>query len=210
MSWLADTEFSDVLDELYNSGFEYLVDNNQTDRAKRWVNQSYQELCGLEEWPFLRVTVSQAAPMTLTDLGQIIKVTDTTNDYRLYEGDEGLVTALDPMLDDSGNPSYWYLTYGTGGPTLNVWPASTITLNVSYMKNPAPLVADADPLVVPNQFIDAVVLGAMRRAYIDGTDSAGQYNIVKAEWHDRVEGMKRQLLPRPKHQAISEENSEDW
>ncbi len=202
MSQAATTSFSTVLSELYASGFDYLSDNSQTDRAKRWVNQSYQELCSLEAWPFLRTTASGPAPLSLPLFGRMIRVVDTSfsGGNRLLESDEDMVAEFNPVLTLTGTPRYYYMTYDSSGPLLNVYPVSTSTLTVAYSQNPTPLVADADILLVPNQFIDIVVLGAMRRAYIDGTDTANQYNLVKTEWADRVNLMRTQLLPRPTYQ----------
>jgi hypothetical protein len=104
------------------------------------------------------------------------------------------------------------MTYTTGSPTLNVFPVTTGSTTVVYYQNPAPLSADSDILVVPDQFVDIVCLGAARRAYIDGTDTANQYNLVKTEWADRVQQMRSQILPRFTYQGISSwpDASEDW
>lgn len=205
MSQLATTEFSTVLDELYDSGFDYLSDNNQTDRAKRWVNQSYQEVCSMEKWPFLRTEASGPAPLSMPEYQRIISVVDTesfSGGNRLQEADEDMIAEFNPNRTLTGTPRYWYMTYDADGPVLNVYPVSTATLDVVFYQNPVPLVADNDVLIIPDQFIDVVVLGAMRRAYLDGTDTAQQYTMVKQEYADRLEFMRTQLLPRPTYQQI--------
>ena len=212
MSQVASTVFSDVQTEFYDSGFDYILDNSQTDRAKRWINQSYQELCGLEKWPFLRVSTTGTSPVSISAYNRIGYVRDTTTNVKLLEIDEDTLTEDNPDLTVTGCASWYYTSYDAGVPTINVFPVTTNTLQIVYYQNPTPLDADADVLVVPDQFIDIVVLGAMRRAYLDGTDTAAQINNVKAEWRDRVEFMRSQLLPRPTYQYVSQFpfGSEDW
>lgn len=211
MAWTASTTFGDVKNEFYNSGFDYIRDNNQTDRAGRWVNQSYQEICGLERWPFLRTSTTGTAPISISDLGDILRVTDTALNRRLVENDEDSLADLNADLTVAGTASWYYLSYSTS-PTVNTFPATTNTLSVVYYKSPASLTGDADVLLVPDEFIDVVVLGAMRRAYFDGTDAASQYQMVKAEYGDRLAYMRSQLLPKYTYQVIEffPSSSTDW
>jgi hypothetical protein len=214
LSQVASTTYSTVEAEFYQSGFNYISDTGQSARALRWINQSYQEVCSMENWPFLRTVVTQAAPVSLPLLSRIVRVTDTSTSggNRLYEGDEDMLADLNPDLSLAGTPAYYYLTYAAGAPSLNVYPVSTHTIEVVYFQNPTPLASPGDVLIIPDQFIDVVVLGAMRRGYLDGTDTAQQYQMVKQEYADRLEFMRTQLLPRPSYQALSTwpDASEDW
>jgi hypothetical protein len=212
LSQVATTTFATVQQELYASGFNYLSDNSQTDRAKRWINQSYQELCSQALWPFLKTSTTGTSPISLPTLNRIIYVRDTSLNVKLVEADYDLLTDRQPDLTTTGTAAWYYIDYSSGSPAVTAFPVTTNTLQVVYIQNPAELSGDADVLIVPNQFVDIVVLGAMRRAYIDGTDTANQYQLVKAEWTDRVEFMKQQLLPRPTYQEISvwPAASTDW
>jgi hypothetical protein len=197
VSQTATTTFITVQNELYASGFNYLSDNSQTDRAKRWLNQSYQELCSQALWPFLKTSATGTSPISLATLNRIIYVRDTTLNVKLVEADYDLLTDLQPDLTKTGTAAWHYIDYSSGSPAVTAFPVTTNTLEVAYYQNPTPLSGDSDVLIIPDQFVDIVVLGAMRRAYIDGTDTANQYQLVKAEWTDRVEFMKQQLLSRP-------------
>jgi hypothetical protein len=212
VSQVASTTFETVLDEFYQSGFNYIQDTSQTDRASRWVNQSYQEVCAMEKWPFLRVAETHTPPFAVEQLGRIVRVTDTVLSCRLTEGDEDMLADWDSTLTQTGNAQFYYVTYGDDGPIVNVFPVSTNNIQVVYYQNPSPLSASSDVLVVPDQFIDVIVLGAMRRGYLDGTDTAQQYQMVKQEYADRLEFMRTQLLPRPTYQSTQPwpYGSEDW
>jgi hypothetical protein len=212
LSQVATTTFVTIQTELYNSGFNYISDNSQTDRAKRWINQSYQELCSQALWPFLKTSTTGTSPISLATLNRIIYVRDTSLNVKLVEADYDLLTDLQPDLTKTGTAAWYYIDYSSGSPALTAFPVTTNTLEVAYYQNPTALSGDSDVLIVPDQFVDIVVLGAMRRAYIDGTDTANQYQLVKTEWNDRVEFMKQQLLPRPTYQEISvwPASSTDW
>jgi len=212
VSQAASTTFVTVQTEFYNSGFNYISDNSQTDRAKRWINQSYQELCALEPWPFLKTSTTSTSPASLPTLNRIIYVRDTSTNNKLIEADFDNLTDLQPNLTTTGTAGWYYIDYTAGSPAVTAFPVTTNTLQIVYYQNPVELSADADVLVVPNQFVDVVVLGAMRRAYLDGTDTAQQYQMVKAEWSDRLNFMRTQLLPRPSYQEVSiwPSASTDW
>lgn len=201
MSQVATTSFSTVLTELYNSGFDYLLANAQTDRAKRWVNQSYQELCAIEQWPFLKTSTTGTSPVSIPTLNRVLSVRDTNLNNRLVESDIDTLQDINPNLTTTGTAAWYYLDYSSG-PVVSTFPVTTNTIEVVFYQNPTPLAADGDILVIPDQFIDIVVLGAMRRAYIDGTDTANQYQLAKQEWSDRIQFMRSQLMPRFSYQAI--------
>lgn len=161
--------FAQMLTELYARGPDWLSLNTagQT-RAKRWLNESYAELAGLEPWPFLETSTSGTAPLTISNLGDVIYVEDTTNDNRLHLLDVRSAVDDDPDLDDTGTPEGYYLD---GSSTLRVWPASTsVTVAVRYIKVPTELSADGDTLDIPSRFQGLVIDGAMVRVYQDSDE----------------------------------------
>ena len=76
--------FQQLLTEFFARGFDYLNDSGAGEtRAKQWINQSYQEICGLDDWPFLEATASGGSPLTIADLRTILSLTDTTTNTNL-------------------------------------------------------------------------------------------------------------------------------
>jgi hypothetical protein len=48
-------------------------------RAKRWINDSYNEICQTADWPFLETSVTASNPQTIADARKILTVHDATN-----------------------------------------------------------------------------------------------------------------------------------
>lgn len=148
--------------EFYARGFAYLNDGGAgTTRANQFINQGYQNLMEEADYPFDETTATGVAPLTITDLRDVIYVSTASG---ALEGRE--VTAFlgdDPSLSQSGTAAYWYLD----GSQLKVWPADTHTsLTVRYTRVPVDLAADTDTPVVPSRYhlliIDFAVIRALR------------------------------------------------
>lgn len=186
--------FLQMLTELYARGPDWLsLDTAGQTRAKRWLNEAYAELASLEPWPFLETTTSGTAPLSITNLGDVIYVEDTTNDHRLHLLDVRGAVDLDPDLDDTGTPEGYYLD---GSSTLRVWPASTsATIAVRYIKVPTELSADGDTPDMPSRFQGLVIDGAMVRVYQD-SDEWKSAAALQASIDTRVAKMTDSLFSR--------------
>ena len=197
---------AEFLAEFYAMGFSYLSDTPAgVARATRWINQAYRELCGLERWPFLEATVVAAAPATVADLAEVLSVVDTTNaNQTLAQADQVTLSAT-VDLTSLGVPQCYYITNGT---TVNVWPVATNQLSIRYVVKPSNLTAGTDTVIVPSEYSDVIVLGAVRRGLLDDTD-AGSYPLIKQEWTDRVGMMVGDLLDPIDSQAVGG-HSDDW
>lgn len=199
--------FSDLQTDFFESGFAYLNDNGVgLVRAKRWINQAYLEICALEPWSFLEVTATGTPPLAVSDFDRAISVLDNTNHVRLEHSDFGsLVQSYpDPTVVDT--PLYWYLT---GGTTIGVMPpATTISLSVRYVKVPTELSNASDTPLLPAAYHDIITLGAWRRGLLDDSN-AGDYDVVKGEWNERLSVMRLALLDSPDTQLLTFA-SEDW
>jgi hypothetical protein len=156
---------STLLEEFYLRGFNALNDNGTGEqRAKRWINSAINELCEVARWPFLHATVTNAAPLALTDVRHVISVVDDTTGRELRGMNrEDILTTVSTDLTTTGAPSVWYLE----GTTLRVYPVSTDSLNVRYIAVPPDLVAAADVCVVPSRYTNLVVDLAVARGYRD-------------------------------------------
>jgi hypothetical protein len=191
---------NDLQTELYASGFQYLqVETGGTARATRWINQSYQELCDLENWPFLETTATGTSPLAITDLSMIESVLDATNKTKLEAVRWQDLTDSYPDLTTVGAPIFYYLTAGT---TVNTYPAASVSLSVRYYKNPTDLANAGDTPIIPTAFHDLIVLGAWRRALLDDS-GAGDYQFIQQEWTSRVNVMRASLLPDPERQVLT-------
>ena len=153
---------ADLQVELQARGFDYL----STTRQNYYINSAYQiDICEDSDWPFLEVTTTGTAPLTITDLRSIESVIDTTQACKLRPLDRRSITDdYDTSLTTAGSPSFYYLTTAT---TVSVYPANTTdTLSVRYWKFPAALSAASDTPVVPTRFhpliVDAAVVAPMR------------------------------------------------
>lgn len=150
----------DLRTELLARGFSYL----DSTRANRYVNKAYTELCDEEQWSFLEASSSGASPLTISDLGDIESVVDSTNEVRLKPLERKLIEDYDPKINDTGNPYAYYITAGT---IINAWPTTSVTLAVNYWKTSTELVNDSDIPIVPTRYQYLIVDSACRRAYQD-------------------------------------------
>lgn len=154
-------DFSELIDEVNDRGFDYVTDT----RLGRYVNQAYKSICNRGHWPFLLTTTTGTAPLTISDLRAVLSVVDTTLDTKLYPIDRrNLIESVSTDLTITGNPTYWYQESRT---VIKVYPANTTdTLSVHYVKVPATLTG-TDAHLIPEEFEDLIVDGAVIRAYKD-------------------------------------------
>lgn len=182
--------FGDLLAELYARGFDFLnQDAAGRSRAKRWINQSYLELCESNAWPFLSASTSGQAPLEIPDLRQVLSV--TVVDRELWGLDRRTLSRRYSNLEAEGEASSWYLD----GNTLRVYPVSTEPLSVRYLMVPPDLVDDTDEPVVPGRFADVIVDGAVIRALKD-TDNWEVLPTARREYDIGIARMENSLLDR--------------
>jgi hypothetical protein len=152
---------SELREEFLDRGFRYL----SATRANRYVNLGYYEVCDEYDWPFLEDSESGTAPVTISDLGKVESVVNSTTELKVLPLDRRLVQDMDAKLDDTGTAEFYYITAGT---TVNVYPANTSnTFVVRYWKFPSEMDDDADTPVIPARFRYLIVEAAVRRAYQD-------------------------------------------
>lgn len=183
--------FQQLLTEFYARGFDYLNDSGAGEtRAKLWINQSYQEICGLDDWPFLEATATGASPLTIADLRNILYLTDTTLGQNLGFIDPRTLNEAYPDQSTPGNALYAYIT---GGTTINTYPGNTDALKVRYIRVPADLVSGTDTPLIPARYRYAIVDFACGRAYMD-SDNPQMAQAVRADGDTVVQSMREHLL----------------
>lgn len=199
-------DFSQLLDDLYGHGLDYLADTAENEeRAKRWINQAYLEACATARYPFLEETSTGSAPLTISDLDTVISVGDPTSHRYLNDTTEAALTAQVGDLTATGTPMLWYLT---GGDTVTCYPSYTGSITVRYYKVPAELDNGSDAPIIPSAYHDVITLGALRRAAIDN-QAFETASFYRQEWDSRVQDMRTALISIPGHQQITH-GAEDW
>lgn len=170
--------FLTLLTEFYLRGYDYLNDGSTgAARAKRWINQSYQEVAAAYPWSFLETTLTGAAPQTLPLLNTIITVVDTVTGAEL-EGNarQTLIDDVSSDLTLTGYAAYWYLE----DQTLRVYPVSTNILSIRYVYTPNDLALDADVSVVPIRYSNIIIDLAVAKALTDSDNLMAAYAVRSA------------------------------
>lgn len=154
--------------EVWSRGFAYLNDSGagQT-RTYRWINDAMHSIDDEERWDYRKTSTSGAPPLTISDLGEIESVVDTTNQNALAPTTSGdLVGTVDDVLTGTGAPAFYYLNNGV----VTVYPVATGSVTVSYWKVRADLSSGADAPLMPDRFRAAIVERALEFAYRDQDD----------------------------------------
>lgn len=160
------TTFTQLQAEAFARGLDYLNDGGAgLTRLKNWLNQSYLALCARAEFPWLITEASGTAPLTIGDLRQVLSVYDSTLKRPLVPIEKSVITNQGIDVTTAGTPLYFYRNSQT---VLSVYPASTgSTLTVRYLKKPAALSAGSDTVVVPDEWADLIVDGAVLKGKKD-------------------------------------------
>lgn len=184
--------FRQLLTEFYARGFDYLNDNGVGEtRAKRWINQSYTDICESDDWPFLQSSFSGACPATIADLGTVETVYNSTQNRSMVFVDRRTLTETYPDLTLEGFPAYAYITNGT---TVNTYPVSTTdVIKINYWEIPTDLAADSDSPVFPARYHQAIIDYACGRAYID-SDNPEMAQVARGDADALVQLMRQRLL----------------
>jgi hypothetical protein len=190
--------FEELLDEVFERGFDDLRDGGtQEARVKRWVNQAYREVIDVAPWPFLETSIEGTAPLEVSGLGHVKQVAIAASDTSIPFISRAQVARWDPASDDTGAAEKWFLE---GEETINTFPLDTTsTLTVRYVMVPPELVASEDRSVVPAQYAEAIVAGAVNRCL----RNRNNYEAAAEERQemDRIVAKMRHSLLRPNYDA---------
>lgn len=181
--------FTQLQTEFFARGFEYLNDAGAgLTRAKNWINQSYLGLCTRADFPFLFADATGTAPLTITDVRVVLSVYDATQKNPLVAIDRATLISTYKDLTLTGTPLYWYRNSQT---QVSVYPANTgSTLNVRYVKRPALLSAGSDAVIVPDEWADLIVDGAVLKGKKDDDD----YDNYVQQYEADVDRMRQAEL----------------
>ena len=164
--------------ELKARGADYLTDA----RALIMLNNAKNALEDEMAWPWLEATATGPAPLTISDLKDVLSVVDTTNQRQLTGLDARDITDRDAIVTTSGTPDSWWLD---GTTTLKVYPTSTSAqLSVRYVKFSPELSVGSDTPLIPVRYHALWVDYAMVEAYLDSDNfdaAAGLLNFVRQQ-----------------------------
>ncbi len=172
--------------ELVARGFDYLTTARQT----RYINNGYVALCEVEDWPWLETTTTGVAPLTISDLAEVMYVADPASNRQVQGRDPRDILDYDPAQTTGGVPQYWWID----GSALKVWPLNTsLSLNVRYRKAPVLLSADADAPIVPNRYQTLIVDFAQIEALRDRSNYQEAQALAQSldDSHSLLSGMRR-------------------
>jgi hypothetical protein len=147
--------------ELKARGFDYISDARATIMLNNAKNAFEDEF----DWPWLETTTTGVAPLTISDLGAVLYVVDTTDGSELQGIDARDVVDVDTNVSTAGVPTSWWLD-GTG--TLRTYPVSTTaSLSVRYVKVSPDLSAGSDTPLIPVRYHSVWIDYAVAEAYKD-------------------------------------------
>lgn len=176
--------FEEIRAEVSARGYQYVTEA----RLNTWIRQAYEWVCAQEPWPFLETETTAAAPLTLSDLSQVLFVSHEDNILRGTDIRD--IRDLDPSLTETGDPSRWYLD----GDTIKVWPTGTPTIYVRYIRKPPAYADNAEPLI-PSAYQEVLIDGAVVRGLKDNDEyeqAAGLQGIVD----NHIQAMRDGILSR--------------
>ena len=193
--------------ELLARGFDYL----SSSRANTMLTNAKNAFEDEWSWPWLEATTTGTAPLTISDLKDVLSVVDTTNQVQLTGLDARDITDRDAIVTTAGSPDSWWLD---GETTLRVYPTSTsVQLSVRYVKFSPELANDSDTPLIPVRYHPVWLDYAVVEAYLDSDNfdaAAGLLNFVRQQ---RLPAMIEQYATRnrqnPGYVAVTWA-SDDW
>lgn len=157
-------DFADLKTELSDRGFSYL----DATRLGRYVNNARAELDRMYLWPWREAFVTGLAPLTVSDLGTVEAVMNTSqSSVPLDKRDYRHLLELYGDLSTAGSPSYYYLARPTSAEVATYPISATDLIGVQYWKVTTDLVDATDTPASPTEAHYTIVDIAVRRAYRD-------------------------------------------
>lgn len=184
--------FTQLQAEVFARGMNYLNDGGAgATRVQNWINQAYREINDADDWSYLESSASGPAPLSISDLGKIESVRNVATLTKLSPADRRDVTDVFVDLTITGVGLWYYITLGS---VVNVYPAdASSVLTVNYWKNAVDLSAGSDVPLIPSPYQELIVLGALRRGFLEDTD-AGDYQAVVGEFQLGLAQMREALM----------------
>lgn len=165
--------FAAMKTELIARGFDGLASNGLTadTRAGVYINAARAEFDRMFLWPWREKSATGTSPLSITDLGTIEKVIDTSNSsVALARADYSSLVDAYGDLSPSGSPSFYYVAWPSGTPEVVAYPGGSHTIGVQYWRVTPDLSSGSDTPASPAECHYTIVDMAVRRAYRDNDD----------------------------------------
>ena len=168
----------------------------QREEVKKWLNDRYAELWGLEDWTFrkaygdLAITASDDTPVMPTDFGISRKVWDASGAKVPYLAPDDFFDIHIPSGTDTGPSSVYTLV--NGQIYLDPTPGSSGTWKVYYERKITQLVADGAVPLIPVEHHYALVHGAEATGQTRIQDFT--YSFSEQRWQNQLAAMRRNFL----------------
>jgi hypothetical protein len=186
--------FSDIRTEFSARGFSYLSQA----RADRFINEGFNDLATLEDWPFLYSTITGSSPIDLgNNVRKVLSVASATT--KLQEADRDDINDTDPQLAQTGNGVYWWRE----AETVYAYPNSTTQWTVRTVLYPTDMVAPTDEPAVPGAWRHLGIDFAVIRALRDRSNYQEADALLQAIGPD-LERMRDSLIDLPRMQKITD------
>jgi len=191
---------ADILSELSDHGFT----DTSTARKLSVINDTIQDICSREPWPFLEKSITLTFDGTNTtpsnfpsDFRASLKLVDTNTGRvlewnRLDDFDEAIATATAQLTQ--GAPYAYYFV----GSTLYVWPVppATATVRMRYLSVPVDVTDTTDDAtlatIFPRRHQRVITLGALWKLY-DMEDDPDIAVRFQSNFEARMQTMRQDL-----------------
>lgn len=185
--------FDALKSELADRGFTYLNDT----RRGYFINRAIARLDTMFRWPYRYSTATGTMPITITDMGQVDFVVDSTGQYPLCEASRKDIINWYGDVSLTGTPIYWYRTpsAGTESSIVNAFPVSTSDqFEVRYWIKSTDLSSPTDEPLAPDRYHLLYVDLAVQLAYRDSDNHASAESLW-VEINRQIGEMIEDLLP---------------
>lgn len=180
----------DLRTQLSARGFSHLP----SPLMDAYLNYAYQvDICEDTDWPFLEEVATGPSPLTISDLGRVLKVVPSVSDS---ETDDLQATqAFAPMDRRQVGADPGMVYYFDGADTI-VAPSADTDLTVLYHKVPEAMSNPAsDEPLLPERFHMLVVDGAVVRAY-ERASEFDNANNARTTFYNNLQRMREALIGR--------------
>jgi hypothetical protein len=151
------------------------------------INEAYQEVVNLSQWPFLRASqqISIAAGVdsfeTPTGYSEVTSVSYTKDGGDTVRLQATTVDEIDRLRDDEDSEPFLYAR--VNDKEFLVWPTPNVSLTLSIRgkRNVEPLVRDVDQPIFDDQFHPMLAYRAASRMLAEEGDDSGRADFYQQE-----------------------------